>query len=448
MTAEMLERRLAAMLDPGTEFGRASNPPRKNASELALLHGPELVNEAFRSILKRDPNPEEYVRYLWVAERLGPPAFLVELASVPEARQSPPIAGLPQRVRRRSKWSLLFDWDRALQSLRLHASTWLDLLLLGLYRRVVSIERELSSVRTDHAALQRQVGDLAKKLYDDMDALAQRSEDTFTLLRQTVAHLPRTAVPVGDRLVVTRVHGYAMLMPAEDVLLASCLTIEGSVDAGMVAFLSRIVKPGMTFIDVGAHIGIHTIIAASRVGDKGTVYSFEPAPRTFGVLKTNVILNNLAHRVRLYEQAVSDTSGVARLLVTPTSGHNSLYGSEDQADAVLEVSTVALDETLAHVPSIDIVKIDAEGAEPAILRGMKQLIVKHPHMRLIIEFAPSLLERAGIAPAAFAGELKDMGFTPRRIDDISGELTPVSTEALLATFSSNLLLERTLSGIC
>ncbi|WP_200846958.1 hypothetical protein, partial [Arthrobacter sp. 18067] len=121
-----------------------------------------------------------------------------------------------------------------------------------------------------------------------LDVLIRSSEDLLVaqarvheLADDVRQHMPATTVYTGDHLMVTRVHGYVMATPAEDALLTSLLAMYGSVDAGLVSFFTRVLKPRMTFIDVGAHIGIHTLNAATAVGEFGRVIAFEPAPRVY-----------------------------------------------------------------------------------------------------------------------------------------------------------------------
>jgi FkbM family methyltransferase len=198
----------------------------------------------------------------------------------------------------------------------------------------------------------------------------------------------------------------------------------------------------MTFVDVGAHIGIHTLGAASRVGDTGRVYSFEPAPRMFEILSTNVVLNGFSGRVIAERKAISSATGAANLLIKKQTGHNTLFGPPEESDTVVEVSTITLDSALTALPAIDIVKVDAEGAEPAVLQGMQRLLATYPSMRLVIEFAPGLLRRAGIEPLDFAAEIGRLGFRIQRIDDMTGELASTSAEELVSIESSNILLDR------
>jgi hypothetical protein len=90
----------------------------------------------------------------------------------------------------------------------------------------------------------------------------------------------------------------------------------------------------------------------------------------------------------------------------------------------------------------DFIKIDAEGAEAAIFRGMKGMLNSNPGIRVVMEFAPTLLERAGTDPAGFLNDLTASGYRILRIDDMTGETVDVAAEQLRVIDSSNILLER------
>jgi FkbM family methyltransferase len=185
-----------------------------------------------------------------------------------------------------------------------------------------------------------------------------------------------------------------------------------------------------------------TLHAAVRVAPSGKVHSFEPAPRTFQILKDNVQVNGLRESglIELYCAAVSDTVGEAKLSIyDDNSGHNTLFGRE--SDSRVAVNTVTLDSVLDH-KRVDVVKIDAEGAEAMILRGMRNILDANPQVVVLMEFAPSHLRRAGVEPASFLAELQSAGFAIRVVDDATGQPHETDLPRLADVFSVNLELTR------
>lgn len=129
-------------------------------------------------------------------------------------------------------------------------------------------------------------------------------------------------------------------------------------------FIKSFLKPGMTFVDVGANVGYFTLLAASR-GCR--VVAFEPTPAVVVRLHENVALNGF-DEVTVVNAAVADKRGTLKLFLSPDDPEaNNLY----EGSISVEVSTVSLDDALADhgVKKVDLLKIDAEGAEPMILIG-------------------------------------------------------------------------------
>ena len=182
----------------------------------------------------------------------------------------------------------------------------------------------------------------------------------------------------------------------------------------------RLLQPGMTVVDIGAHGGYFSLMGASRVGPAGKVYAFEPYPASFEELQRNIELNGYKsiHAVR---KAVSDRTGVRKLLVNPKgSDRHSLYAGESAwKPNSPEVETTSLDDFLetCNWPRVDLIKMDIEGAEPAALAGMEQTLERCGVRFLITEFSPSALKAAGFEPRGFLQELTDMGFSLYAIEE-------------------------------
>ena len=158
----------------------------------------------------------------------------------------------------------------------------------------------------------------------------------------------------------------------------------GFYEEGLTKMVLRYLKPGMTFVDVGAHVGYFTLLGAWLVGESGHVHSFEPTPSTFEILKSNV---NKGHNICLNQAAVTSEPGSATLndFGPAYSGYNSMYRPR-MASAELgrlkvtqfKTPAVSIDDYVARndiVPNF--VKIDAESAEFEILRGMEQTIGRY-----------------------------------------------------------------------
>lgn len=190
-------------------------------------------------------------------------------------------------------------------------------------------------------------------------------------------------------------------------------------------------KPGMTMVDIGGHIGYFTLLAARAVGPTGRVFAFEPAPYNFGLLQRNVALNGYEHVV-LHQMAVADKPGKARFYLHPNSvGHSLQSETLGSTQTAIDMQITSLDEFFRAQdwPKVDLVKMDIEGAEPAAIQGMRELIERNPQMAIIFEYIPRVLLRAGIDPNAFLNDVRALGFTLQNVTDHDG-VKPLTSEVL------------------
>jgi FkbM family methyltransferase len=137
-----------------------------------------------------------------------------------------------------------------------------------------------------------------------------------------------------------------------------------------IRFVRHLVKPGMRCLDIGANYGIFSLTMAKRVAPGGRVWSFEPTPDTARYLSESLAENGL-HNVTLAHMALSRTTGTAKLVTHDDSEHNYLTDNVANGDRFEMVDVKRLDEVASEldIGSIDFVKMDAEGAEIAILEG-------------------------------------------------------------------------------
>jgi FkbM family methyltransferase len=153
--------------------------------------------------------------------------------------------------------------------------------------------------------------------------------------------------------------------------------LESSVQEALVRHLPR----GGVMYDVGANLGFFALVAARLVGaEEGRVYAFEPAPDNVEAIRRNAELNLLANIV-VIPSAVSSRAGTARLQIVDDQSWSKLeeYGEHPATERVIEVETVTVDELVGRgeLPPPALVKIDVEGAELAVLEGMRATIDEH-----------------------------------------------------------------------
>jgi len=169
-------------------------------------------------------------------------------------------------------------------------------------------------------------------------------------------------------------------------------------DGPDVRFLERFLGDATTVIDIGAHLGYYTLLMSSRVGSQGHVLAFEPSPREFRNLKTHIRINSCAN-VRLENAALADRSGSMELFLTrpPGTTGNSLRRPQVNCLHSVSVRVLTLDGYLSDkgIQEIDLIKLDAEGAELKILTGAVGLLSRSRRPLILCEINDPIMALYG-----------------------------------------------------
>ncbi|MEM8748635.1 MAG: FkbM family methyltransferase, partial [Actinomycetota bacterium] len=150
---------------------------------------------------------------------------------------------------------------------------------------------------------------------------------------------------------------------------------EPSTSATVLA-LCELADPGFVMFDVGANMGLYSAYAAAMF-EPSVVHAFEPTPRTADVARRIMAKNRLP--VDVIEKAVGDSTGAAELHLSPVSdASNSMIQAFKKSTHSIEIEMITLDDHVAATGSVpDIVKLDVETFEAAVLRGATDLIDRH-----------------------------------------------------------------------
>ena len=188
-------------------------------------------------------------------------------------------------------------------------------------------------------------------------------------------------------------------------------------------FVQRYLRPGDAVVDVGANIGVYTLLAAAAVREQGKVVAFEPGRASFERLKENVQLNRL-HQVKLHCAAVGETRGVVSFYQNQDLINRIALSDEQptQPDATEVVPCVSLDEELAG-ERFDLGKIDIEGAELMAFRGARQMLQQANPPVWLVELKDRLLKRYGSTARELAHLLQASGFDLGNYDADRGLLS-------------------------
>ena len=212
--------------------------------------------------------------------------------------------------------------------------------------------------------------------------------------------------------------------------LSRCLYVSGSFEPNEFWFLGTLLRPGMCFVDVGANEGLYSLFAARRVVPGGRVYAFEPSPRERARLENNILINRLAN-VRVFKEGLAEQSGAAVLHVADSehNGQNTLgtFGHQGvECVDNIEISLTTLDSLRdkGEIVRIDVLKMDAEGAEMRILKGAVQVLQRDKPV-LLMELFDAALRGQGSNAKEVLDFLRGLGFRILGFQPSSGKPTPV-----------------------
>lgn len=179
-----------------------------------------------------------------------------------------------------------------------------------------------------------------------------------------------------------------------------------------------LLRPGQIVMDIGAHVGVFTLVGARAIGTTGHVHSFEPDPRTACWLRANVDRNQLTN-VTVNVVAVSDNTGMATFHVGSDAAVSSLripridlYRSRPIRVSLITLANYVVEH---RIPCIDVIKIDVEGGELAALRSIDDILKSPSRPTLIVEFAPERQVAFGSSVSTLATYLRESGYQLFRI---------------------------------
>ena len=195
--------------------------------------------------------------------------------------------------------------------------------------------------------------------------------------------------------------------------------VSGDFEPMETRFICSILKPGMTFVDVGANIGWFSVNAAKLVGPAGRIFSFEPRADTFRALARTFEDNGFIGRATLVNAAVGHEPGEVSIgwskeSTNPggtwTLAHEELERGFRARGATLQrTQVVTLDDVVADTP-VDVLKIDIEGAEPLAMRGAERML-RNQRPIILCEINPSLLQNVSqTSPRAFIESMESRDY--------------------------------------
>ena len=174
-----------------------------------------------------------------------------------------------------------------------------------------------------------------------------------------------------------------------------------------IQLVTAYLKPGMKVVDVGANIGLYSIIASKIIGENGKIWAFEPSSETQKRLIANLSLNQVSG-VEVIKMALADVEDVLTLIGPSrdrdgeryllSKEYAATYFKQDSEETEI-VPVITLDQYMIEnntdLPKVDLMKIDIEGGEYAVFKGAQKVLAANPNILLMFECTPEGCQMGG-----------------------------------------------------
>lgn len=225
--------------------------------------------------------------------------------------------------------------------------------------------------------------------------------------------------PAANQLVRTTVHGHRILLEPRHASMAPSIAADGYYDLRGEIFCRRVLKGGDYFVDVGANVGLFSLLAASLVGPFGRVFAYEPNPDIASLLDKSAAMNLLHDRIAVRRAAVGRErrSGIPTIngdllgdAVVTLSGRQEAVSASRAANLpathTATTAVVALDDEFPCDVPIRLLKIDVGGQEADLLEGAGRLLARHCVDYVLLE---AIEEASGARWPDVLAELEKVG---------------------------------------
>lgn len=199
-------------------------------------------------------------------------------------------------------------------------------------------------------------------------------------------------------------HGVEFFVPEDEAILPAMKN--GTYEIFELFHVSNYVREGDTVVDVGACIGVYSVILGRAMNGKGRVVAFEPEPTNARILEINGRRNNLD--IEIVRKAAGAGMGKGSLSRSPNNaGDHSLHGESTDK---IPVDVISLDQYLGDNRKVSIIKMDTQGMELHVIQGAQNTIRNNPKISLLVEFCPSALRKCGSTPEQLLSWIYGLGF--------------------------------------
>jgi FkbM family methyltransferase len=277
-----------------------------------------------------------------------------------------------------------------------------------------------------------------------MDEILRKLEAIEAKLDQMSRHIDfirtHSGTYLGDGVALTHLIDERPILVNSNDYGGPLLFISGGryEDDNIEVLHSFITENTTTFVDAGANLGYFSLLIGARLPPSGRVFAFEPHPHLAELARRNAFINGLESVITVHPFGLSDTEDETDFSFPKGHLGGGLIGSIDRPDQfdVVRSRVKRLDDVLDSDVTVDLMKIDVEGHEPAVMRGMQRIAARSPQLKILFERLGTHVVRSSEIEAA----LQPLGFQLYAIG-VGAQLSPLAPGEL-AAFSGYVLAAR------
>lgn len=229
--------------------------------------------------------------------------------------------------------------------------------------------------------------------FDNISDIGKLTSYEFESLCRCFSSYAKLGEKTGLVRVLTR---YKMFVDTTDSSLVPHLVMDGFWETPVTQSLVRLVKPGDVCVDVGAHLGYFSVLMSALSGEEGKTLAVEPNMNIAAMLRRTAAINHPGFAV--WEGALTNATKELEIHIPISkTGDSSLLVRADSGEEGFihqKVLATTMDQLLASldIGKVNVIKIDAEGAEPFIFEGMAEVMKGNSDLRIVMEFSPYLYQ--------------------------------------------------------
>ena len=220
----------------------------------------------------------------------------------------------------------------------------------------------------------------------------------------------------GKVFVVKKFFGYIFALDLK-TLLSKVVFVYGVREILDTELVEKEVGVGMHVLEVGANIGYYVLLEASKVGEGGKIFAFEPDPRNLKLLEKNILINNLVEKVKVYNVAAGAQNTTGNLCLYKETNLNNFLSNvinEQKVEGFVKTKIIKLDD-FPEINKIDFIRMDVEGYECFVIDGAMGFLKNKSNIKLLIEVHSNAYNKEELDFSKRIKNLAELGFKAKYV---------------------------------